>query len=303
MTAKSKNGGLKKADIKPKFNFMCSIHTCQMRANNVDIDSETIEKLNNKPYIIKPKVRQTNRGYLFPINPNKLYDTKIENLMDFFTSIEIIREDLHMEQWALNRADFAFDTELKYDDLYKKSLYFICLLSKITGIKNAIDIADINTKEKRALTLKSPFFEFQIYDKALESKNKQPCCRFEFRFKNIDKCDFYSIIAHLKTLFNKLPTAIGTLEKQRICDLYALWEREKKAVGVAQTKSFSEFVRRHSNDIFTRNIAKGLHAKICNGDFNNWLGTFRRSSQLSFITKSDIQDMVKDLKNALNIYI
>ena len=84
-----------------------------------------------------------------------------------------------------------------------------------TGIKNAIDIADINTKEKRVLTLKSPFFEFQIYDKALESKNKQPCCRFEFRFKNIDKGDFYSIIAHLKTLFNQLPTAIGTLEKQR----------------------------------------------------------------------------------------
>lgn len=107
----------------------------------------------------------------------------------------------------------------------------------------------------------------------------------------------------MKTLFNQLPTAIGTLEKQRIDDLYALWEREKKAVGVAQTKSFSKFVRRYSNDIFTRNIAKGLHAKICNGDFINWLGTFRRSSQLSFITKSDIQDMIKDLKNALNRYI
>ena len=85
----------------------------------------------------------------------------------------------------------------------------------LTGIKSAIDIADINTKEKRALTLKSPFFEFQIYDKALESKSKQPYCRFEFHFKNIDKYDLYSIIAQLKTLFNQLPNAIVPLEKQR----------------------------------------------------------------------------------------
>lgn len=64
MTAKRKNGGLKKADSNPKFNFMCSIHTCQMRANNVDIDSETIEKLNNKAIHNKTESK-TNQPRLF----------------------------------------------------------------------------------------------------------------------------------------------------------------------------------------------------------------------------------------------
>lgn len=169
-------------DSKVIFDFRVIIHTVQMLSNTLD-NTNKLEDINSKPYIIKPTVRLTKKGYLFPVNANKLYNTEINALSKFLTTIQQIQNDLNISEWVFDRVDFSFDTTLKYDDIFKYSLYIISLLSEVTGIKNAIDIQDINTKKKRALTLKNSAFEFQIYDKALESNNKHPYSRFEFRFK------------------------------------------------------------------------------------------------------------------------
>ena len=192
---------------------------------------------------------------------------------------------------------------LKYDDIFKYSFFIICLLSGITGIKNAIDIQDINTKKKRALTLKNSAFEFQIYDKALESENKHPYSRFEFRFKNVRSTDIYSLTERLQRYINDLSISMQRVESQRINDLFALWEQESKTGCTTQTKNFSEFVRRYSNDIFTRAIAKGLYTKICNGNFDSWLKWFRHNNNIEFINKTEIECIAKEMKTALNLYI
>ena len=105
---------------------------------------------------------------------------------------------------------------LKYDSIYKYGDYIISLFSASTGIKNAIDIQDINTKKKRALTLKSPALEIQIYDKALESNNRQLYTRVEIRFKNIRDADIYSLAERLHTLIDSLSAVIKKVEKQKI---------------------------------------------------------------------------------------
>ena len=285
------------------FGFKLMIHTCQMLSNAPGNDY-SLKEANNKPYIIKPRARLVINGHLFPLNINKVYDVEIDNLEDFLVLIDIVREDLNVTEWVFNRVDFAFDTKLKYNDIFKYNLYIICLLSDVTGIKNAIDIQDVNTKEKRALTLKSSSFEFQIYDKALESKNKYCCTRFEFRFKNISSNkDIYSVIDRLKKLIGNLTESIQNVENQRINDLYSLWKKGQQAGHTKQIKNFSEFVRRYNNDIFTRNIAKGLYYRICKGNFENWLKWFRRNNCVKFITKSEIEEIVEEMEFALNLYI
>ena len=171
-------------DSRVIFKFRVIIHTAQMLSDTLD-NVDKLEEINRKPYIIKHNARPTKKGYLFPLNANKLYDKELDTLTGFLTTVQQIRADLDISEWRFNRIDFAFDTMLKYDGIFKYGLHIMCLLSEVTGIKNAIDIQDVNTKKKRALTLKNSEFEFQIYDKALESDNKHPYSRFEFRFKNV----------------------------------------------------------------------------------------------------------------------
>lgn len=261
-------------DSNPKFNFRVIIHTCQMLSDEMPL---SIDEINNKPYITKHNIRLIKRGKLYPINANKLCAIEIDNLMDFLTSIDIIKDDLHITEWSFDRLDFAFDTILESDDIFKYSLYFTTLFSDITGIKNAISIKDINTHKEKATLLKNSSFEFQVYDKKLESNGKHPYTRFEFRFKGLRNPDIYSIIERLKKLLDSITCIKIQDENHRICDLYALWQKESQKCCATQTKNFSEFVRRYSNSIFTRNIAKGLYNKIYNGDFDSWLKWFRHN--------------------------
>ncbi|MGN1319322.1 MAG: hypothetical protein ACI4VF_09940 [Lachnospirales bacterium] len=267
------------------------------------MDNINLNIINNKPYIIKHNARPCTKGYLFPINANKLYNKEISTLSEFLEAIKEIQTDLGISDWVINRVDFAFDSKLKYDDIYKYGLYIISLLSDITKTKNVMDTQDANTRKKRALTIKKTNFEFQIYDKALESNNKHPYCRFEFRFKNIRSNDIKSIIDRLQGYIDSLPNSIENVETQTINDIYNLWEKENQQGCSTQTRNFSEFVRRYNDNIFTRNIAKGLYNKILNGDFDSWLKWYKRSNDIKFILKSDIDNISREMKKALDIYL
>lgn len=132
-------------DKKPKFNFRMIIHTCQMCSCELPI---SIDEINSKRYIIKPRVRLTSKGYLYPLNANKVTDVEINNLSEFLKVIRQIQTDLRISEWSFDRIDFAFDTALKYDDIYKYSLYILAMVSAVTGIKNAIETQDANSKKK-----------------------------------------------------------------------------------------------------------------------------------------------------------
>ncbi|TCL44460.1 hypothetical protein [Harryflintia acetispora] len=291
------------SDSNIAFTFRVIVHTCQMLSSEMPLP---IEAVNKKPYIIKPKARQTDRGYLYPLNVNKAFGVEISSLVRFLSAIERIQANLGISEWQFDRLDIAFDTTLKYDDIYKYSLYIISLVSAITGIKNAIDIQDVNTKRKRALTIKRDgrnAFELQIYNKALESDNKHPYSRFEFRYKNINGKDVYSVLEQLRSLISGLLYGIEVVERQRVSALYELWQTESGSGNTTQTKNLSEFVRRYSNDLFTREIVKGLYSKIHSGKFTEWLKYFRRNNRILFIEKTEIETIVETMKKALDGFI
>ena len=145
-------------DIKSTFKFRVIIHTVQMLSEDFDINMEGLQFINQKKYIIRPSARICKNGCLFPINANKLYNREIDRLSDFLEAMQQIQRELGVPDWNFNRVDFAFDTPLKYDSIYKYSAYIISLFSASTGIKNAIDIQDINTKKEARFNLKEPCF-------------------------------------------------------------------------------------------------------------------------------------------------
>ena len=63
-----------------------------------------------------------------------------------------------------------------------------------------IDIQDVNTKKKRALMIKSPLFDFQIYNKALESENKHPYSRLNLGLRML----ITMIYTALQSVYNGL---------------------------------------------------------------------------------------------------
>ena len=63
------------------------------------------------------------------------------------------------------------------------------------------------------------------------------------------------------------------------------------------------FLKSVCYDIFTREIAMRLYSKIYNGNFNNWLKKFKRNNTIDFITDSKIQDIMNEMKIALNRYL
>ena len=108
---------------------------------------------------------------------------------------------------------------------------------------------------------------------------------------------------YLTSYIDSLYEGVESVDNQRINSLYDLWKQENRAGSATQIKNFSEFVRRYSNDIFTRDIAKGLYCKISDGNFEDWLRWFRRNNCIPFITKTEMKNIVKEMKKALNMYI
>lgn len=103
---------------------------------------------------------------------------------------------------------------------------------------------------------------------------------------------------------DSLSVVIKKVEKQKIDYLYQIWGKERNLANSSmQAQNFSEFVRRYSDDIFTREIAMGLYSKIYSGNFNNWLKKFKRNNKIDFIAASEIQDIMNEMKIALNRYL
>ena len=93
------------------------------------------------------------------------------------------------------------------------------------------------------------------------------------------------------------------MENQHINNLHALWKKEHDIRCTTQIRNFSEFARRYNNDIFTRNIAKGLYYKILSDNFDKWLEKFRRKDKFKFVSKSEIEYILKEIKIALEKYL
>ena len=275
-------------------------HTLQMVSEELAIP---IEEANQRPYLTK-NISRVQRGILYPINANKFVHRDIESYEELVSVLDLIKQDLEVDEWFIDRQDIAVDTTASYDELYKINRMLVLLFGLHTNNKNVTSIEGIRELKKRALVCHDRKYELYIYDKRLESGGKYPYSRCEFRFKLLDANHRNKVLQELCKMLRVLPKHLDELNKLKIDTLYKLWLTES-APDYKNTPvhSLPEFFRRHGDDIFTTNIARGLHDKILKGKYENWIGHYRQSGgNIHFIRKTEIKNYCNSIKKAVENY-
>lgn len=276
-------------------------HTLQMVSQDMLLP---MEEINQQSYMTK-KVKHTQRGILYAINPNKFTGRDIDSLSELQYVLDIIRQELLIDEWELDRQDIAIDIKVPYEDVYKLNKMLVSLFSLYRNEKNVTIIDDAMTLKKRALTCAGRKYELQIYDKNEESGGKYPYSRCEFRFKLLDIKSRDNMFKTLYKTLSALPKLINQLNKRKIDVLYNKWLKESSPdYPNTPVKSLPEFFRRYGNDIFTVDIARGLYEEILNGNYSNWIKRYRQGGcNIHFIKKCEIESYCRNLKKAVQLYV
>ena len=231
------------------------------------------------------------KAYTFIINVHRLHNYNcIIHLVKFKKVIYDIMNCLELENienFQLNRVDIAIDIDLDFKENVKLLLFLFDLVTVEENKSSTWITLSKNNLKKNTINLKRRDLDICFYDKADESNNKHVYgTRLEFRFKRLQDNDFKK---HINKLINKLINIeknIELVEKQQVELLFELWNEERK-----QIQSFSEFVRKYKDYIYTRNILKVLYEESGHvGSFTNWFREFKRANHIGFTlnTKKDI---------------
>lgn len=258
------------------------------------------EDMVKKPYFMRDKYKWTERGFLYPINPNKLHGN-IYSYNQFEKTMKEIASDMKIEDWEYDRHDVAIDLANSYTDVYKLNRYLICLASMEHTTKNVMDIRGVRDLRKRSLKLAKRKFDIEIYDKNLESKGKEPYTRCEFRFKLLDEWHHTRLLKLLCNTLERFETHIKELDKERVEVLYKKWCEEKT---VRKVMSINEFYRKYSDEIFTVEISRNLYNKITDttDKYEQWIKNYRRYSDIQFISRKTFRSYIKILTRAVKQY-
>lgn len=276
------------------------VHTLQMVSEELAMP---IEQANQKPYLTK-NISRVQRGILYPVNPNKFVQKDIERYDELTEVLDLIRQDLEIDEWFIDRQDIAVDTTVSYDQLYKINRMLVLLFGLHTNNKNVTSIEGVRELKKRALVCHDRKYELYIYDKRLESGGKYPYSRCEFRFKLLNANNRDKVLQELCKMLRTLPKHLDELNQLKVYALYNLWLIESaQDYKNTPVRSLPEFFRRHGNDIFTTTIARGLHDKILPGKYENWIGRYRQSGgNIHFIRKTEIQNYCNSIRKAVENY-
>lgn len=279
-------------------------HTLQMVSEECFYPFEDI---NQKSFMTKP-VRHTQRGIIYPINPNKYCcwwkDRDIESAKELEIVLERIKEDLSLTSWKIDRQDIAVDTEKSYDELYKLNLMFAELFGLCKRKKNVADISNTYKLKKTGIVCTDKYYELCIYDKNEESNDKYPYSRCEFRFKMLSDVRREKVYQTIYNTLSEIPEYIEELNKIKIEALYNKWlEETSKKCKNTQINSLPEFFRRYGNHIYTVDIARGLYNRIYKGNYNNWIKRYRQAgNKIEFYKTSNIVTYCNKIKKAVQRY-
>ena len=276
------------------------VHTLQMVSDEMTLP---LEEIGARHYMVK-NAKITQRGALYPINPNKFKGCDILSLTELQAVLEEIREDLCIDTWAVDRQDIAVDTGTSFDALFKINKLLVSLFGIYTGRNNVVEINDAITLKRRALTVSDRRYELYCYDKAEESKGKYPYSRCEFRFKLLDDKSRDNIFKRLYETLDALPKLLPIYNQLKAEALYQRWLSESSPDCTSTpVKSLPEFFRRYADDISTLEIAKELHGRIAQGNFRNWIDKFRaRGNKIHFIKKTEFRAYCQAIKKSVKLY-
>ena len=202
----------------------------------------------------------------------------------------------------LRRVDFAYDTEIHFNENQKLNKFFISMLlaSRNSSLNKIFSTNTNNTSLN--MKIKNKTMEFSIYN--CNDKDRLGNTRYEQRFtslrgldnfqnkilKSLDKyekelCDLTSTIPVIETYFSEL--------------IYNEYQMSKN-----KYKNLHEFIAKMdaSNFILTKNVFKQFFEKISDGNVDFYIKNFRRKRKdaLKFITKLEMETLIKKIRIAID---
>lgn len=279
--------------------FYAIIHTIEIRVPKGD--SKLADELDGQEYIKSACYRKDNVWAI--INPNNFPNKNtgyISCLRELNKVFAAILERHGIKQYVIHRVDIAINTKWKYEDCYKLNCYLNNLDAVRAGIKNDYYTNDFKF-EKRTVKNKKGGYEFEIYNKELESNGRNEAkTRLELRFTGYNDLTFENAIDKAVDILNKLPKHIDKTSKQRIEELS---KRYKAEIDSGYVTNLTEFVVRYNEFIYSTKILNGLYNSCMSGTASGWLHKFKMSGHMiELYSKKDIKEYVTVLKNVLYQY-
>ena len=281
------------------YSFYAIIHTVQIRipTGNVKLTDE----LEKKEYI--KSVFYRNGAVWAIVNPNN-YPNKdngyIRCLSNMKKAFDEIMKVHGIIEYSIYRVDVAINTGWEYSECYKLNCYLNNLDAIRSVVNNDYYTNDFNF-DKRTVKNKKGGYEFEIYNKAIESNGRDESnTRLEFRFIDYKNLTFENAIERTIDILNKLPKYIDKTNSKRIKALNKRYEIEREKGIVI---NLTEFVARHNEFIYNTKILNGIYNYCMNGDISSWLYKYKKPGHtIELYNKSDLLAYLNVLKNALNEY-
>ena len=207
---------------------------------------------------------------------------------------------ISMFEVQVNRLDVCFDTKEDFEMMFKKNDCFKHLYAMNYKTTNTFDNLNTTCFEVENMKVLSRYNELEIYDKRKESKGLHPYnTRIEFRFKNI-RVDEKTKIEDLVKLLDRMVENFEAFEEQRA---EALYRKYQKDLEKGKVKNFTQFVNANKDHVTSTKVCKGLYERtMLKKGYNDWLKKYRQTNSMDFVTKTEMKEMLKEMKKAVKKY-
>lgn len=292
--------------------MISKIDTIQISTDKCNFRNIDEVNKDNKPYIVKTHERGNKIFIGLHVSRTQgTYNHGAETYTYkyFMEQLRWIYKDLgviDLNQVKIDRVDYCFDYEDRFEDLYKLNNILVVLygLEIKADFNDMIECNTILEQKKTSLSARNVGRTKQIlvYDKKTESKNRHPySTRQEMRVMRLDNKSIQDAIQVHYDVLDRLESNFYSMEQIKIQHLYELYQKE---LNEGKVHSFTAFVTRYNEQIVTRRICEELHRRTGHtGKFKNWLKEYRKRNVIEFISKEDVRVMISEMRKSMRSYM
>lgn len=282
---------------KPKF----GIHTIEVRAYGLEeklLSDKTIKCISGGK-LGNPQLNNDVPFYRLKLNLNK-YEQGFNSLEEFEKNLVLFMEDLNIPYHEVRRVDLSYDYYTdNYNELHKIHKTICALIAISNNLSNRYESRDFLSLNHLTTRAENKYMEFENYNKALESNYQSDAFnRIEMREKGLSQINkpfqgYQNIISKWEKRLDIALQYYERLQEQSNEYLKTKWEIEKLGISI------DEFIRKYSNNIFTRKQLQDFFVSL-GFNANEYKNFIRRNKcPINFISKTQLEKYIKELKREM----
>lgn len=287
-------------------NIYATLHTLSGHCSNcntdlIDKDNEVIKSVQHKKRRGKDEY-----SYYLQLNPNKVVPGDMIRSYSKFQEVLIDTLDrIESTGFSISRADLAFNSD-EFDDfeLFKKlNRLLICCISDCYGIKNCYQTSNLWTFKSLSIAIKSDRLECENYDKSQENPNVKTKSRLELRSKRMTTDLTTEFQVGWSARLDAAVERFESVQERYNRELAEIWkEDQEKPEKQRDFISVTAFLMNFRECLFTRKQLRSLLELMGVKNPTSAANKFKDRHAIEFFSKTDLIEIVKALKDAMNKY-